>query len=364
MGPPQGERGRDALDDYVDAIDLTLSSPEPEVRPQPHVNARQQQPATRLKQELGSSSRNMHNSIKHTQQQGVTRTGHVPQQQQHRQVHPQHVTQIIDSSSPRALRQVVLQLCKTSPALSGAIARGLAPHSRYAQALIRSHQSKSQVHTTHTAKEEPKSNGRDVYERTKKRLEPSSSMRTSAARFNSNRPPGASDNRDGLRVPSSQNVPKVKREYSTSSTDSDDSTHIVGFPDIEHDAFVHEPRIRTHAGNVSRQTSTANLGSERLVVRQRPTQQHAAPDLKPKLCTQCGELFKEGDVNCYFHPGCEIPTSTDDIPKYTCCKKFVGEPGCAFGRHASERNRTLSSMKRPSPSLFDGTQHPKKPRVL
>ena len=360
MGPQQDQRSRDA---HVDAIDLTLSSPEPEIKPQPQVNAHLQhkQSAARPKQESESSSRNVHNEGDYSQRQGPTRSGNVPQQQP-RQVHPQHVRQIIDTSSPRALRHVVLQLCKTSPALSGAIARGLAPHSAYAQSLIRGQQTQSQVPTTQRTKFEHGSNRQDSYERMEKRLEPSSSTQDSVSRPHIYRPPVASEDRDGLRMPSSQTAPRVKREYQGSPTDSDKSTDIVDFPVVERDVLRREPRTRTPAVDSSRHPPTTHLSATRLTVH-RPTHNRAL-NLKPKLCLQCGEMFKEGEINCYYHPGREKPTGTRDTPKYMCCGKFPGEPGCVFGRHTSERTGTLANSNRLLPAPHDGAQQLKRPRFL
>lgn len=359
MGPQQGQRTRDA---HVDAIDLTLSSPEPEIKPQPQVDAHLQhkQLSTRYRQEPGSSSRSAHSGNDYSQQQDPARNGNVPQQQP-RQVHPQHVRQIIDTSSPRALRQVVLQLCKTSPALSGAIARGLAPHSAYAQALIRGQPAKSQVPTAQRIKFEHGSHSQDAFERTEKRPGPSNSAQNSVSRPHTHRPPVASEDRDGLRVPSSQTASRVKREYRASSTDSDDSTNIVDFPGIERNVLVHEPHTRTSAVASSRNPVTTHLSATRAV--HRPTQNRAL-DSKSRLCLQCGEMFKEGEINCYYHPDREMPTGTRDVPKYMCCGKSPGEPGCVFGRHTSERAGTLANSNRILPPPFGGAQQMKRPRFL
>lgn len=371
MGPQQGRDG------HVDAIDLTLSSPEPEAKPHTQVNRhlQQQQPARTVKQEPGGSYRSAHND---SQRQGSTRSGNVPQQQP-RRINPHHVKQIIDTSSHKALRHIVLQLCKSSPALSGAIARGLAPHSPWAQALIRGQQAQSQAQRQSQSqsqtqiKSEPRSSEQDAYELMRRHLGSSntaqnstarSPMQESATRPNVQRPNAVHENRDGLRLPpSSQKPPTVKREHRTSPTDSDDSTNIVDFPAMEREARRQEHRNNTTASSSSRHHASADLGPEGLAVRQRSTH-HDAPDHKPKLCVQCGELFKEGDMNCYYHHGREAPARPGDVPQYTCCGKFVGEPGCSFGRHVSERTGTLTNSKRPSPSPYGGSQWSKKPRVL
>jgi hypothetical protein len=59
-----------------------------------------------------------------------------PKQQRRRTINPYHMEQIVNTTDSDALRGVLLNLCKISPALSEAIARGLAPHSTYAQALV------------------------------------------------------------------------------------------------------------------------------------------------------------------------------------------------------------------------------------
>lgn len=349
-------------DAQVDAIDLTLSSPEPELGPQ-HQTTRhlpQQQPPKTVKQEPGGSYKNMHNDD--TQRQGSARSSNVLQQQP-RRVNPQHVKQIIDTSSPRALRHIVLQLCKSSPALSGAIARGLAPHSAYAQQLIRGQQARSQAHTQHAIKADPRPAGQDAYDRVRRQPGTSSSTHSSTARPRIHQSPTLQKNQDELRLPSSQNAPRMKRNNRTSPTGSDDSNNIVDFSEIGYNAIKPEPHSRTPTDHTSRHPSIANIGADRLAVRQRPTQSGAS-DQKPKLCLQCGELFKEGEVDCYHHTGHEGPTRSGDIPQYTCCRKFVGEPGCTFGRHMSERAGTLTNSKRPSPSPYDSSPWLKKPRVL
>lgn len=367
MGPQQGCEGR------VEAIDLTLSSPEPEASPhaQASRNPHDHQPSKVIKQETGSSHRSARND---SQRPGSTRSGNVPQQQP-RRVNPYHVKQIIDTSSSKALRSVVLQLCKSSPALSGAIARGLAPHSPWAQALIRGQQAQSQTYRQSQAqsqpviKPEPRSSEQDAYDRMKQRLGSgsgahSSSVRpatqTSAPRPSHQR---ASENTDGLRVPPSlQKVRTVKREPQASPTDSDDSTNIVDFPAMEQEARRQEHTSHSTAASNSRHQSSTNLSTGGLATREGSTQ-YNAPDRKPKLCRKCGELFNETNMNCEFHPGRLASARPGDMAQYACCNKFEGEPGCRFGQHESERTGNLTNAKRPSPSPHGGSPWSKKPRV-
>ncbi|KAF1361128.1 hypothetical protein EJ07DRAFT_154479 [Lizonia empirigonia] len=355
MGPQQGQSSGDA---HVEAIDLTLSSsPEPEFRPHQQINAyaRQQQPITKPKQEPKTSNTSIHGGNTSTQRQGSTRSGNVPPPQQPRQIHPHHVKQIIDTSSPRALRKIVLHLCQTSPALSGAVVRGLAPHSAYAQALIRGQQAKPRTQPTQTIKTENRSNEIDPNDRMKQRLAPSASTQSSAPRPSSNRPSAVAGNRDHLSLPSSKAAPRVKRENRASSTDSDDSTDIVDFPNSDrYSANAPRPGMQMPAGSSHRNSSVAHLDAERLAVRQRPMQE-SVPE---KFCGRCGKELKEGENNCYYHPG----------PYYhgavACCGKSADEPGCTFGQHVSRSVGSLTNSKRPSPSPNGSTQWLKKPRVL
>jgi hypothetical protein len=369
MGPQQGR------DEHVDAIDLTLSSPEPEARPHAQANSylQQHQPSRVVKQEAGSLYRSARNA---SQRPSSTKSGNIPQQQP-RRINPQHVKQIIESSSSKALRSVILQLCQSSPALSGAIVRGLAPHSHWAQSLIRGQQAQSQAHrqphaqSQPTVKPEHRMSEQDAYERMKQRLGSSSSAhsssvrpttQTSAPRQSPHRTAPASDRIDGLRLPpSSQITQTVKREPQATPTDSDDSTNVVDFPALEREAGRQEHRHFTHVSSSSRHQQSADLGAGELAVRQRSTH-HDAPDQKPKLCLQCGRLFNGLDMNCEFHPGRLGPTRPGDVAQHICCGRFEGEPGCKFGQHKSERMGNLTNTKRPSPSYGD-SRWSKKPRV-
>ncbi|KAH6612049.1 hypothetical protein C7974DRAFT_90487 [Boeremia exigua] len=363
MSRQQEQSGREA---DMEAIDLTLSSPEPESRRQSRVNVyMQQQPqqsARPLKEEPRSSHRGMHSSNEPGQRQGSSRSRNIPQQPP-RRINPQHVKQIIDTSSHRALRSVVLQLCKTSPALSGALVRGLAPHSPWAQALVRGRQAKSHTQTQSTVKTEPRIIEPRVHQPTNRQNGPSSSSHGSASQLRSNRPPDTTENRDALRLPrSTQKPPPVKHEHRSSPTDSDDSTNIVDFPAIERDARRQELSHHTTAHSSSIHRPAASSTTARSANRPHSTQEHAA-NLKQKLCLQCGELFKEHDIDyCYFHSGHEAPSRLDQIPQFTCCNRFVGEPGCKTGRHISERNGGSRNAKRPSPSSYSGSQWSKKYR--
>jgi hypothetical protein len=310
-----------------------------------------------------------------SQRPGSTRSGKVPQQQS-RRINPHHVRQIIDTSSSKHLRSVVLQLCKSSPALSGAIARGLAPYSPWAQALIRGQQAQSQAHRQSQAhsqpaiKPEPRSSEQESYDRMKQRLGSSSGAHSSYVRPNAQPstsahgiPRSTADRNDGLRLPPSAQRPRtVKREPQTSPTDSDDSTNIVDFPALEQEARRQEHRLHNNASSSSHYQPSANMSAGGLGVHERSTH-YDAPDRKPDFCGQCGQLLSEASPECQYHPGRLASARPGDVSQYMCCDRFDGEPGCKLGQHQDGRAGTFTNAKRPSPSPYGGSPGWKKLRV-
>jgi hypothetical protein len=373
LWPGRGDRNPD-----MDAIDLTFSSPEPEVRHQHRTNnhTHHQQPAMPSSiHELPIVRRAMHSSDKRSQQRGSANVS----QQHPRQIKPQHIKQMIDTSSHRALREVVLQLCITSPALSGALARGLAPRSSWARGLMQ--QAGSQTRTQHTIKTEPRASEQDVqvHDHPTQRLGSSKAPQSSTSQSRTQPHSTERQNQDGLRRP-----PIIKREHRPNSANSDDSSNIldfsatgrIGLPDRQpphrHATAGSSSGDRSHANpGPSHQIITANVEPRRGSLANsavqgssvRPRSTHlSAPDHKPKLCLQCHELFGEGDDDCFYHPGGKLPARHGDVPQYACCDRFEGEPGCRKGLHISERTGTFTNTKRPSPSQHDASQLLKRPR--
>jgi len=392
--PGRGDRNL-----HMEAIDLTFSSPEPEVRRQHQINnhTHHQQPARPSSiREPPVLYQNMPSSDTHTQRRGSANVS----QQHPRLIKPQHIKRMLDTSSHRALQEVVLQLCTTSPALSGAIARGLAPRSSWALGLMQ--QAGSQTRTHHTIKTEPRASEQDVraHALQTQRLGSSKAPQSSTSQSRTHHHSTERQKQDGLRLP-----PIIKREHRPGSANSDDSNNIldlsatgrIGPPDRQpshrHATAGSSSRDRSHANpglssrnvtvgsssglhanpesshrqvttssksrpgslaNPAVQGSSARPGSTRL----------SAPDHKPKLCLQCHELFGEDDKNCFYHPGDKLLARRGDVPQYACCDKFEGEPGCKYGRHVSERIGTYTNTKRPSPSTHDDSEWLKRPRHL
>ena len=390
--------GRSVRNANMDAIDLTFSSPEPEVRHQNRQrnHTHHQQPARPTSiHEPSVMHRTMHSSDKHPQGRGSTNVS----QQHPRQIKSSHIKQMIDTSSHRALREVVLQLCKTSPALSGALARGLAPHSSWAQGLMQ--QAGSQMRTQHTIKTEPRASEQDarVHDYSTQRLGSSKASQSSTSQSRTHHHSTERQKQDGLRLP-----PIIKREHRPGSANSDDSNNILDFavtgqigppnrqpshrhatagnssrthanPELSHRQVTVGSSSRAHANSEpfnrhvkassqSRRGSLANSAAQGSSAVRSYLTHLSATDHKPKLCLQCHELFGEDDNNCFYHPGEKLPARSGDVPQYACCNKFEGEPGCKYGRHVSERSGTYTNTKRPSPSAHDDSQWLKRPKHL
>ncbi|PVI04542.1 hypothetical protein DM02DRAFT_611381 [Periconia macrospinosa] len=140
----------------VETIDLT-GSPEP---PAPSQTRRPQQPQAPIsnffnRQGPSSGARNV-------------LAGKIQKHAPNAPISPDHLRRIITTSPPHAVNAVLLELCKLSPALSGAVVRGLSPHSKYAQDITRRYekrplepvikrdpgsQSSSSVHRRHPQEE-------------------------------------------------------------------------------------------------------------------------------------------------------------------------------------------------------------------
>jgi hypothetical protein len=288
---------------------------------------------------------------------------------------------MIDTSSHRALREVVLQLCKTSPALSGALARGLAPRSSWARSLMQQAGSQTRIH--HTIKTEPRASEQDAWAHNRLTQRPGSNKasQNSTSQSRTHHHPTERQNEDCLRLP------PIKLERRPSLANSDDSNTILDLSAIGRVGLLDRQPSHQHvpAGSSARDRSHANpepshrdvTGSDKsrrgLLANPavqgpsaRPRSTHlSAPDHKPKLCLQCHELVgEENDSSCSYHPGEILPAKRGDVPKYACCDRFEGEPGCKSGRHVSEKTGTYTNNKRPSPSPDDFLPWLKRPRHL
>lgn len=336
-------------DSHAEAVDLTFSSPEPESRPR-HALQQQRLPS-HFKVEARSHDR--HRQSKNPEFRTSRATG--DSLSQDRPVAPQDLARIIDTSSSTAIKNVLLELCKMSPALSGAVARGLAAHSTYAQDLINKHQqlprpsastsARTQIAqpsaVTHVKTE--RSSEEDVYRKTKERL-----ASRLAAQASSSRSAQTSQGTSTARNPhasGSRSVTSIKRHHPVDlgDSDSDLDTYIPkDFPLIG-ELKVPTPRLRQTASQMTgvRHISRSTPGSE---ISSR-TVQAKSVELTKKNCTRCEEDFDDEEKGgvCIYHQGPK--TRVNDSSSCSSCRKPWSEIGCALGSHIAASKSGASHGK-------------------
>jgi hypothetical protein len=337
-------------DARAEAIDLTLSSPEPEQRPR--VPLHHQRISTYFKGDP-SHARKAVQVKSEGKRVGLPPSSSDPRA---RTIDPQHLAQIIGTSSSRAVRDVLTDLCKLSPALCGAVARGLARHSAYAQGLIRHHQptSRAPVIRTHAVKREPEEI-RDPRERMKQRLgagwtasgtnlsrnhESSASSSTHGTRPTGSQSVRKSSNNHTVRPAVSQSVPRVKleRQFEPSDSDSDEDHYIPShFPLSTQLAAPSRLPVRNEIrSNTTDSTPSSAHLSERPV--RAPT--IIQPPIGTKTCTQCREVVEEEDEGgvCFYHKGPELEVNGELICG-GCKKSWEASTNCALGIHVTTESR-------------------------
>jgi hypothetical protein len=336
------DQGRGGAD--VDAIDLTLSSPEPEARPRiaPRTAMRQQQLPTHFKPkstQRSSSTARMQNGkvVTHLTNNSMQPT---------RRINPQHLKQIINSADARALQAGVREVCEISPALAGAVARGLVPHSSFAFDLM--HRRSTHTSAARPIKDEKYEN-EDANMRMKQRLVPNVTSQDS-------RSPSYFSNPRSVHVPTPQSEPQRKRERqieaSDSSWDSDLDLIVPGTYLLNTGrGSSSQPPLRDAltSGTANRSPMPTSL-PRRLF--------NAGPKVKmePKVCLQCHEIIDDGI--CFHHPGPEL--DNDGVPTCGACLDPLSDTGCTFGMHVSEIDVDVAHKR----NQLSGSQSPsKRPRI-
>jgi hypothetical protein len=321
-------RGASGQDAHVDAIDLTLSSPEPEQLTRLSL----QQPRLPIKSEDRASRR----------------PSRAPDPNA-RPINPQHLARIIQTSSSQAVRDVLVDLCNLSPALRGAVARGLARHSTFAQGLIRQHQHSSRAPASRSPAVK-KEEGQDARERMRQRH--AVRKTASGSSLHHTHPPSTRPGAQGIRA-GPETVPSVKQERPIDVTDSDsdlDQYIPSDFP------------VRTQQATPNRRPllgPSVNPRSGRSALA-RATKQ---AETEPQICTQCDEVVEEKDADdvCIYHAGPKVKEN-GRIMCGGCKLPWVEEPRCAFGTHDI---KTTSELNVPKRHQMKQTQSPsKKPRVI
>jgi hypothetical protein len=333
----------------VDTIDLTLSSPEPEQRRR--LPSQQQRLPSYFKKEPGADSGDR---TRVKREQGVPgprpngSRSHTPA------INPQHLARMLDTTEPRALKAMLLELCKHSPALSQAIARGLAPYSMYAQGLIKQHRANLRASAARPVKQER--SAEDVaYERTRQRLTAQAAARGSSqsrAQPSSSGPSArGSQPTPRPRITqsfASQSVPQVKfeRRVEVEDSDSDLDQYIPDEFPVSNQRVKTErlPLRHTASPNTANRMTRPVPLSERLASVRAGSESNTAT----KPCTQCHELVKDEAGVCFYHPNQELKaTGLDQCPD---CIEPWSEEGCCVGMHVTEQDTHLDPLKRQQPS--------------
>ncbi|KAH9868994.1 hypothetical protein J1614_008071 [Plenodomus biglobosus] len=328
----------------IDAIDLTLtSSPEPE--PEPEQRPAQQRPS-QAQQDFKKESRSYSMGFRKPPQVGhPSSAGRSNIAQQHRHtINPQHLRQIVHTSDEHVLRRVLLHLCQMSPALSGAVARGLAPHSTFARHVVNRRRNTAAA----TFKSEDESDD-SAYERTKRRLATSSTSAKSISRP-LNKPNEITPIRRESQAPASKyGIPRVKSESrpipGPSSIDSDDQYSGAYRRSASRVASITSP------GRIMLKTPThATRGLKTSLASVRPPNAHR--EIPKRLtCVNCRLFFtSDSEEVCMFHTGQKVVRGGQAV--YSCCNAPMNDAGCEFGCHTStaEAQPDGSAHKRPSAS--------------
>ncbi|KAF2636955.1 hypothetical protein P280DRAFT_145054 [Massarina eburnea CBS 473.64] len=264
-------------------------------------------------------------------------------------VNPNTLRHIIATSDPVGLQNVLLDLCKLSPALSGALARGLLPHSTHAQQLVnRSAVNRSAVNRSAV-------NRSAVNRAEAPRIKADPGARWKAIQDMSNRGKIKQEPKKSSTSASYQATPITKRETeSVSLSDSSDDEI------LRQDPF--ESRSASKAWGSSAAGPSRPRGTSKFL-RSPSTETEAesehlssptfARSLAPQTkCKNCNQPFKEGAFSvCSYHPGRRAMITDDNgdrVDVYTCCNATMGTIGCESGAH--EGTKEEGNYRKSSPA--------------
>lgn len=343
----------------VDAIDLTLdsSSPEPEQapsRPRHIYNIPTPQ----------ANTSTLEHRYSRTQSDMATTNVAAPNSQfdlaaaPPKPINPAHLRKIINATDHQLLQETILELCRYSPALGGAIARKLAPRS------LAAHSSKgadSSVPSSPVDSPAPKNivgfgkNSANVATHTGTPSLPVFEPEQPAERKRSGgstRPP------NGSHPTSSHQTPQTRpTDYSSSASNSDKELRLpTSSMKLKKEQGAGPTPLRGNSESCSAASSS----------RQAAPPSHATPKagssikLETKnltattklVCQTCRQVVTDSDGFCMFHPE-SLAKSEYGHLVFTCCRKMRGEEGCEIhGTHDVKQVQVPSpktGQKRPSP---------------
>ncbi|EUC35709.1 hypothetical protein COCCADRAFT_34827 [Bipolaris zeicola 26-R-13] len=336
----------------TDTIDLTLSSPEPESWPpsptreqirappqQSHLSfgptyntprvKQESDHVPRIKSDPGQPSRIQTASAQPSRGtmsfgQSATSSRNLVAPQQARPINPSHIQSIISTVSPYALQTVLIELCQISPAFSGALVRGLAPHSASARNMINQHRMEIDRNAAYEAMHTTSSSGRYT----------SQGNQTSYTRQH---PYG------------SHSIPRIKREPHRPSTPSSDSE--LRRPGPSSQKAARPAAMRPPLHHLTGGSPSPNITSNAATVTQPADQVQGATPNVTKTCSKCHESFSSDSEPCIYHPGRKVKQEDGTIV-WSCCQEDILSVGCDFGGTHTTQNHESADIatERKSPS--------------
>ena len=341
-------------------IDLTLSSPEPEpqARPQPRAPPRYTQTYFSREPRHYSMSRVKHEA---GQASGSVRRPVAPQRS--RPIDPEHLKHIINTTDRHDLQNVLLDLCKISPAFSGALVRGLAPHSAFAQRMMDQHRTNTQASGNYRFNESDSDgvSDDDQYEEQREMMRKLAvqagppSHRTGAPlqtqHYNLPRP-----------TPQYQgphSVPRIKREYNGPFGYGSDNN--PSFQGAYQQTALRPTAIRSPLQNLHGSSPSIYRTSKQISSFQGPSDVRKAPPAEVKTCIKCNEPFT-GVAACIYHPGKEI-MQPDGTVVWDCC--YDDSLGCQFaGEHTTRKDLEDTSSQQNGPNSSPGPEDRRQKRPM
>ncbi|KAF1968215.1 hypothetical protein BU23DRAFT_268669 [Bimuria novae-zelandiae CBS 107.79] len=325
-----------ARDDMaIETVDLTLSSPSPEPQPRP----RPQPPQQHARQQRTPVNPNVGRGVQQRKANaGPSRPPPSPGSALAVPVISEdHLRRIINTAPIGDLKETLVKLCRSSPALSGAVVRHLAPNSTWAKDTIEDYQRRT---AASLVKPELGSSSSAAFQR------------PSVTKYDYGHP--------------TTPHPKahVKHEVDTLDYESDDySSDLEGFPPKSSRSSNFPTRTAAGPSPSYRATNDRNPagdevphdhGNSTLSVRVKPE-----PSATASTCIQCNQIYQPGSGSrCHYHLG-RIKVEkqgSQKIKLWTCCERWEGRIGCREGDHIP--------LKEDRSNVNPGSTGSKKPRLL
>ncbi|KAF2012949.1 hypothetical protein BU24DRAFT_261920 [Aaosphaeria arxii CBS 175.79] len=254
-------------------------------------------------------------------------------------INPRHLEDIIHTSSHHAVKNVLVELCKLSPALAGAVVRGLAPHSPIGRNLMRTAPSHSSATTIRPKREFPNS-----YISTGLRQPPPPEVSAMRA--------GGMKREQGLgstvgNAGSASNGKKytcpeailLQKDFGTPPPRRGPSTASKPYTGVT-------PHTAPSGGGVSH---SAGPQSRNISDRTPSIKRDQSTTGNSKICIICWGTFTEATrKECPYHNGPKVVHGPPGVASWACCGQRTPD-GCQRRAHVDEETmRAHNTSKRPA----------------